>query len=156
MATKRKCHELGGNQSMAPNRGRVPQAAKAVTFRVDGKPERLLPPSELSTPEKTVWVRLVSSCEPGHFRDSDFPLLTAYCQLISQRARAAKELRAQGDVIDGKINPLIVVVEKCDRGIIAYSMRLRLAPQSRAPYAKKSSGPPMSVYEQLRMQQGEM
>jgi hypothetical protein len=45
---------------------------------------------------------------------------------------AGQELRC-GAVVDGKPSPWLVVLEKCQRAMVALSMRLRLSPQARSP-----------------------
>jgi hypothetical protein len=41
---------------------------------------RLEPPTSLSEAERTVFIALVNSCGPTHFKASDMPLLSRYCE----------------------------------------------------------------------------
>jgi hypothetical protein len=78
-------------------------------------------------------------------------LLVSYVQAIDLAERAARELR-RTPVLDGKVNPWIIVQEKAVRTIVALSMRRRLSPQARHPNAlgKSSATPiPVSYYERM-------
>ena len=110
-------------------RGRKSAAALSV-IAVDGEPNRLLPPASLGDVERTVFVDLVTACDPKHFRPSDLPLLCRYCETAVLAEQAALELR-RGAVVAGKPSPSITIQEKAVRAMVALSMRLRLSPQSR-------------------------
>jgi hypothetical protein len=111
-------------------RGRK-SADALIVMVVNGKGPRLEPPSFLPKAERSVFLDLVNSADPDHFRASDLPLLCRYVESIVLADRAARELR-RGAVKEGKVSAWIVVQEKALRAMIALSMRLRLAPQSRA------------------------
>src|SRR5262245_59623711 len=107
-------------------------AAARSTVPVDDRPTtRLNPPATLSNSEQSVFKDIVSACDPKHFRISDLPLLSRYCESVVLADEAARELRNGGAVIDGKPSPWLVVQEKSIRAIVALSMRLRLSPQAR-------------------------
>jgi phage terminase small subunit len=72
----------------------------------------------------------VTGCDADHFRQTDLPLLSRYCEAAILAEQAALELR-NGAVVDGKPSPWIVIQEKSVRAMVALSMRLRLSPQSR-------------------------
>jgi phage terminase small subunit len=93
-------------------------------------------PVGLSEPERTIFERLVAAVDRGHFTASDLPLLVSYVQAVAQHDRAVQALRAEGDVVNGKLSPWIVVQEKAIRAMTALSMRLRLSPQARRPRAQ--------------------
>jgi phage terminase small subunit len=97
---------------------------------VDGRPKRLQPPNTLSDREQVLFVDLVASSKPEHFRPSDLPLLCRYVEASCLAQQAAQELRL-GAVVGGKPSPWITVQEKALRAMTALSMRLRLSPQSR-------------------------
>jgi phage terminase small subunit len=88
-------------------------------------------PESLSETERAIFAAVVKACEAKHFRQSDLPLLCRFCELTALADQAASELRQHGAVINGRASPWIVVQEKCVRGLVALSMRLRLSPQSR-------------------------
>src|SRR5262245_33143281 len=109
-------------------RGR--RSADALQVIVSGKPPRLEPPSSLAKAERSVFLDLVNACDPDHFRFSDAPLLCRYAEAVVLAEQAAKQLR-RGAVKGGEASAWIVVQEKAVCAMIALSMRLRLAPQSR-------------------------
>lgn len=107
-------------------------AARAIdAISVDGRPKRLAPPKNLSDRERALFIELVSTNTPEHFRPSDLPLLCRYVEAACLAEQAAFELRQNGAVIGDKPSPWLVVQEKSVRAMTALSMRLRLSPQSR-------------------------
>lgn len=92
---------------------------------------RLEPPTSLSEAERTVFIALVNSCGPTHFKASDMPLLSRYCEQTVLADLAAIYLREEGAVAGAKVSPWVTVQEKAIRGLVALSMRLRLSPQAR-------------------------
>jgi hypothetical protein len=113
------------------SRGRRSAAADAGIPRVDGRPERLRPPASLSEKEAARFDALIAACDAEHFRPSDMPLLTRFCEADVLGDLAALRLRQEGAVVDGKANAWLIVLEKSQRAIVALSLRLRLSPQSR-------------------------
>jgi hypothetical protein len=104
-------------------RGRKSIAANVVPLNVDGSPPRLIPPSDLSTDERALFVELVGACDPRHFVKSDLPLLISFVQstLLSRRA-AAKMTKDAG---------MVKTWETATRMQATLATRLRLAPQAR-------------------------
>ncbi|MGA7005031.1 MAG: P27 family phage terminase small subunit [Pseudolabrys sp.] len=110
-------------------RGRKSGANMGI-LQVDGKPNRLNPPTSLSAAERAIFFDVVAACDRDHFRPSDLPLLVRYVEAAALGDQAAEQLRL-GAVINGKPSPWITVQEKAVRAMVALSMRLRLSPQSR-------------------------
>ena len=110
-------------------RGRKSAAALSV-IALDGKSARLSPPAPLSEPERELFVAIVAGSDAGHFRQTDLPLLSRYCEAAVLAEQAALALR-NGAVVGGKPSPWIIIQEKCVRAMVSLSMRLRLSPQSR-------------------------
>jgi phage terminase small subunit len=110
-------------------RGRKSGAGIGI-LQVDGKPNRLDPPTSLSAAERAIFFDVVAACDREHFRPSDLPLLVRYVEAAALGDLAAEQLRL-GAVINGKPSPWITVQEKAVRAMVALSMRLRLSPQSR-------------------------
>lgn len=106
-------------------------AAALATPRVDGAPELLKPPSYLGTAERRCFAALVESCGPAHFRRSDLPLLARFCEADCLAQLAAKHLKKEGAVVEGRPSAWISVQEKAIRAMVALAGRLRLSPQSR-------------------------
>ena len=105
-------------------RGRISAAALSV-LSVDGQQARPFPPACLSEPERELFASIVGGCDGDHFRQTDLPLLSRYCEAAILAERAARELR-NGAVVDGRPSPWVVVQEKCVRAMVSLSMRLRL------------------------------
>src|SRR5450432_1148237 len=110
-------------------RGRISAAALSV-IDVDSQSTRFVPPASQSEPERELFSSIVGGCDAEHFRQTDLPLLSRYCEAAVLAEQAAFELR-NGAVVDGKPSPWIVIQETCVRAMVSLSMRLRLSPQSR-------------------------
>jgi phage terminase small subunit len=94
-------------------------------------------PGGLSDREAQIFRDLVRSVDSAHFVESDIPLLTSYCQTVALHEDAVAALRREGPVrADGKASAWLAVLEKCQRGMVALSMRLRLSPQARRERAQ--------------------
>jgi phage terminase small subunit len=109
----------------------MPRISAAARSAVIAEPPRLRAPKSLSETERAIFAAVVKACDATHFRQSDLPLLCRFCELTALAEQAASELRQHGAVISGRASPWIVVQEKCVRGLVALSMRLRLSPQAR-------------------------
>jgi hypothetical protein len=100
--------------------------------------------------QRAAFLEIVTHTAPQHFQASDVPLIARYAEALTLAERAAKELRGEAAVLNGKPNPWLHVQEKALRAIVALSMRLQLSPQSRRPH---SSAPklvaPASAYEMM-------
>jgi phage terminase small subunit len=126
-------------------------SADLAVVRPAGSFTRLRPPSDLGKEEQAVWRQVVLSCDERHFRSSDTPLLVRYCENVVLARRAAAALAQEGPVVGGRPSPWLTVAEKCDRALVALSMRLRVSPQARLRAdAMATKGPPASVYELMR------
>jgi P27 family predicted phage terminase small subunit len=126
-------------------------AADLAVVRPPGGFARLRPPSDLRAEEREVWREVVGSCRSDHFQRCDYPLLVRYCENVVLARKAAAALAFEGPVVHGRINPMLTVGEKCDRALVALSMRLRISPQARMRRegtAQKGPGP--STYELMR------
>lgn len=125
-------------------------AELSVITPLGSRRTRLRPPATLGEAERDAFVAVVNSCDPGHFRQSDLPLLCRYAESIVLAELAACELR-QGVVIGGRVSPWIIIQEKAIRACVALSMRLRLSPQARQPNNPSRKGQPApSHYDLMR------
>ena len=113
-----------------PQPGRKSAAALAITA-AESRGTRLRPPPSLAEPEAKLFRQIIVNCAHDHFRPSDLPLLTRYCESSILAERAAVELR-KSPVLDGKPSAWLYVREKAVRDMVALSMRLRLSPQARS------------------------
>jgi len=120
--------------------------------RPDGGFNRIKPPASLGDDEREVWRDIVASCRPDHFEKCDAPLLVRYCENVVLGRKAAAALANEGLVVHGRVNPMFVIAEKVDRGLVALSMRLRISPQARMRRETTASkgGPGPSAYELMR------
>jgi phage terminase small subunit len=107
-------------------------------------------PAGLSAEEERLFQQLLASVDGDHLAASDLPLLVSYVQAIAQHDRAVAAIRREGDVVNGKANPWIVVLEKAQRAMVALSMRLRLSPQARR---EKAQLPRHPVWYETRRQE---
>jgi phage terminase small subunit len=99
---------------------------------------------------KRLFTELIASAPAGHFQPTDGYLVERYAAALLLARRAYAELEAIGPVVDGRMNPWLTVLEKCDRAVVALSGRLRLAPQSRdtsRSAGRKADGVRPSAYE---------
>jgi phage terminase small subunit len=119
---------------------------------IQGSPQRLCPPDDLTPAEKEIFADIVGAVDPRHFVASDLPLLASYAVAICQEREASHRLRTEGYIIDGKPSRWVVVQEKSHRMMAALSMRLRLAPQSRTRTKVRADN--ISAYERMELEEG--
>src|SRR5262245_14354735 len=111
---------------------RKSRAALSMWFpHVEPPSTPLRPRADAPAEVKEIFAALVQSVPPNHLRHGDVDLLELYAQSIALARRAYDELEANGQVLDGKASPWLVVLEKSHRSAVALSARLRLAPQMR-------------------------
>jgi phage terminase small subunit len=109
----------------------MPRTAAGVTVAPIA-PERLRPPPELAAAARSIFVELVASVAPDHFRVGDLPLVVAYAEAIATHREAVSHLRSEGLVVDGRPSAWFLIQGRALEQMAKLSMRLRLAPQSRA------------------------
>jgi hypothetical protein len=114
--------------------------------------ERLSPPGDLAGPERALFIDLVLSCEPGHFRPSDLPVLTAFCRASTMEKVAAGELAACGYVEDGKVSPWASLLKDAQRAVSNYSRLLKLNPIARQPLPSKMEPQSLSYYDRMQIE----
>ena len=119
---------------------------------LQGRPERLRPPAHLSQAAREVFVEIVASLAADHFMAADSDLLCAYAKAVCLEREASGHLNGEGAVLGGKPSPWITVLEKSQRALVAFSLRLRISPQSRSR-GKVRGEPKLSVYEKLVLEQ---
>lgn len=125
---------------MARQRGRKSAAAQSIAHMVDGS-RRIRPRADDPADVQGITAELIAACDPDHFAEQDWPILSSYARSILLERQAYEYLALEGVVVAGKANPWLVVAEKAGRQLIACSMRLRLAPMSRLE-AKKAARKP--------------
>ena len=98
-------------------------AASLSILNPAGTRPRLSPPAELSELERKAFVDIVTSVDSGHFRESDLPLLCAYCRAIVSEREAAGEL-ARAPVVDDEPSPWLRIHQAAIKTMMGLSMRL--------------------------------
>ena len=88
---------------------------------IPGSPQRLRPPPELKGPARRIFIDLVASTEPTHFRASDLPLLCAYARAVQIEQSSANDSKAIGRW------------SQAVKAMAVLTTRLRLSPQAREP-----------------------
>ena len=117
---------------MARQRGRKSTAAQSIALVVDVSKQRIRPRADDPADVQAVVAELIAAVDAEQFREADWPLLTSYAQAILMERKAYAQLAAEGVVTkDGRTSAWLTVAEKAGRQIVALSLRLRLAPQSR-------------------------
>jgi hypothetical protein len=127
------------------------KSAASLSVVVDTQQIRLRPPPNLPQPERTLFVELVTSCAPSHFKAADLPLLVQYCAASVLSERALDELRREPVSKDNKASAWLQVFDKANRACMALAMRLRLSPQARQPNNPTRRDPQLSAYERMRL-----
>ena len=97
---------------------------------------KVQPPKELSNQAKKVWKTLVNSCPNEQFTDSDFIVLSVFCENYAIMVKATGMLQEQGEIIEAPSgrtikNPWFGILQECTGKITALSTKLRLAPNAR-------------------------
>ena len=119
---------------------------------LQGRPQRLLPPAHLSSAAREVFVEIVASLAADHFMAADSDLLCAYAKAVCLEREASGHLNDEGAVLDGRPSPWVTILEKSQRALVAFSLRLRISPQSRSR-GKVRGEPKLSVYDKLVLEQ---
>jgi hypothetical protein len=120
--------------------------------RVDGRPNRIPPPEQLTGEQRRLFIAVVSSMPPEHFRPCDIPLLSVFVEALAMCQRAAREMEATGGPVLGDgINPWFSVQQRAAKQVSTLSTRLRMSPQSRrGPKSVHRAGyRPPSAYDDL-------
>jgi phage terminase small subunit len=122
-----------------------------VRPNVQGSPTRVQPPANLNDKERRLFLELVNGTSPGHFRPTDIPLLTPYCQtsVLAEHAFAMMSKTGGPVLEDGSSNPWHDVQMRALRSLTILATRLRLSPQSRI--TQKTAGKPgrKSFYDSM-------
>ena len=108
------------------------RSAAALTMQpVHGVRRRLALPAETDPKTAAVVHELEASVSERHFAQSDARLLLQYADALVLGELAAKHLRAEGVVLNGKASPWLFVAEKAWKAASTLAGKLRLCPASR-------------------------
>jgi len=117
-------------------------AADADIAPINAAASRLRPPPDLTASEKKLWVDVVASCPPTHFRESDQQVLTVFVRACLRQRAATSELNASGYITDeGRLNPMVSVLKDAERSVAVYSRLLKLNPVGRQQSAQPAEEP---------------
>ena len=120
-------------------------AALAVLPSPDRRSSRLRPRDDAPATVRQIFFNLVRSVPAEHFCPGDADLVEQLAQAVALARHAYTELEREGPVIDGKVSPWNVVLEKAHRSSVALSARLRLCPQGRSD--PKTVGRKLRTYQ---------
>ena len=111
--------------------------------------KRLQPPDDFprGSPERAFFLETVASVPSDHFQRCDLADLVVYVGAYIDWLTARGELKASGNIIDGKVNPLVALVRDGARTVNILARSLRLTPISRTPQAAKPEPQGMSYYQ---------
>jgi hypothetical protein len=113
---------------------------------------RLRPPARFQGRIRSIFVGVVSACDPRHFRPADLPLLERFVEATALAETAAEHLAREGPVVDGKPSAWFLVHQSASKMASGLALRLRLGPQSRAPRQPKTVPQTPSFYETLELE----
>src|SRR5262245_29915399 len=118
------------------------------------RPTRLAPPLDLDAAAVATWRRIVGACQPDHFVAADSELLRAYVEAAVLSQEAFRELQLNGRIVDNRLSPWALLLEKSTRTLASLAPRLRLGPSARQDPKTTArafkNGPPPSIYELMR------
>jgi hypothetical protein len=99
-------------------------------------------------PSTSFFLQTVNSVPSDHLHECDLGDVVVYVAAYVDLLVARGELKASGgNIIDGKVNPLINVVRDCGRTVNALARSLRLSPIARTPLLQKQEPQNLSYYQ---------
>ena len=102
------------------------KSAEENLIVIDTQRQRLKPPAYLNAKEKEVWLDVVNSTDPRHFKQCEAPVLAAFCTATALARFYSQRIGAEGDTGLNHKNWLDNA-----RLMAALATRLRLTPSSR-------------------------
>ena len=143
---------------MTQQRGRKSASALATRFvPVDGRATAMRPPASLAEAERIIWIHVITSSKPEHFRPGDESLLMRFCEVSAACDIAAEKFRR--DLAKGRPSHWLGTVERLQKLLIPLCRQLRLSPLARTPhkngrpdvYDPSSNGYAVSAYERMAL-----
>ena len=112
---------------------------------------RIKPPSDLAGPERRLFVELVASCPPDHFREYDLPMLCAYCRACIREQVASAKLSACGYLSEeGK--SWASHLRDATRAMTTLNRALKLSPIARTPLPERREVQSGSYYSRMQLE----
>ncbi len=93
-----------------------------------GQPEA---PAALSPADKRAWRDVVTSRPASAWTPSDILLLHIYISAFGDVQRLDREIRKFGEVVEGKVSPLVKVRAAREQILVSLGMKLKLMPSNR-------------------------
>ena len=130
--------------------------ASSGMIRVAGDPSQFRPkakaPKELSDDAKLYWERITANVRNDQFNESDFAVLSAYCESYVMMVRARVAIELDGMVLEdshGKeyINPHISIMNSAISKLATLSTKVRLCPSARIKNDEMREHEPDSEYK---------
>ena len=88
-------------------------------------------PADLSPAERALWKTSLSARPASEWSPADCTLLALYVRAACDVRRQDAEIAKVGEVVDGKINPLVRIRSARESVVLAVAKKLRLTPCSR-------------------------
>jgi len=92
---------------------------------------KVQPPKNMTKDGKMIWKSIVEMIPNENIMPSDFPLMESYCETMVQFRRATQQINIEGAIIDDKLSPAAVWMDKCSARLATLAAKLRLAPNAR-------------------------
>jgi phage terminase small subunit len=121
-------------------------AADLALVRSPAQFSRLSPPPNLSESARELFLSIVLAEKTEHFRESDLPLLSQYCEASAMAETAMVEMQ-KANCAPSWLHRW----EKAIKAMAVLSTRLRLCPQARQPNNPKRPET-TSYYERMHLE----
>lgn len=101
---------------------------------------RLRAPRGLPADVRDIFEAIVSAAQADHFAPAERPLLVEYCHCLARSHRAEAAVRAEGEVVNGKPSPWLLILKDNRNTIGNLATKLRLAPNARTESKQVKAG----------------
>ena len=92
---------------------------------------KLTAPISMTPAGKKVWKVLIETIPNENIIPSDLPIMEAYCETTVAFRKAVQKVSMDGIIIDEKMNPEAVWMDKCSSKLAVLAAKLRLSPSAR-------------------------
>lgn len=97
------------------------------------------PPTFLTDTAKIVFKEMIEAIKENDLKQLDLPLLATYCQIYANIIEATENIKANGLVVKGKINPCERIISKETTQLNNLAKELGFSPNTRARIAMAQS-----------------
>lgn len=108
---------------------------------------RLMPDRGLPDGVRSIFLATVRAAPPAHFCELDRVALVEFAQAAARCQRAEAAIAQEGDVVNGKPSPWLLVLRDARHQVTALLPKLRLCPSARiqAKSARAADDGPVAV-----------